>query len=92
MGTGTAAVGAYVLGNELTANGHTVAFQRYERRLRAYAEKCQRGGNRTGRFLAPLTKRGRWLRDATLSRKPLMDLMLRMGRDQATVDLPDYPV
>lgn len=55
------------------------------------AEKCQRGGNRIGRFLAPLTRRGRWLRDTLLSRKPLMDLMLRLGRDQATVDLPDYP-
>jgi 2-polyprenyl-6-methoxyphenol hydroxylase-like FAD-dependent oxidoreductase len=92
MGTGTGVVGAYVLGNELTANDHTVAFQRYERLLRAYAEKCQRGGNRTGRFLAPLTNRGRWFRDVTLSRKPVMDMMLRAGRDQATVDLPDYPV
>jgi hypothetical protein len=63
---------------------------RYERLLRAYAEKCQRGGNRTGRFLAPLTARGRWSRDTLLSRKPLMDLMLRLGRDQATVELPDY--
>lgn len=92
MGTGTAVVGAYVLGNELASNEHTIAFQRYEALLRAYAEKCQRGGNRTGRFLAPLTTRGRWFRDATLSRKALMDLMLRMGRDQATVDLPEYPV
>lgn len=106
MGTGTAVVAAYVLGNELRTvgnelrtpgnelrtTGYADAFQRYERLLRAYAEKCQHGGGRTGRFMAPLTMRGRWFRDAALSRKPLMDLMLRMGRDQATVDLPEYPV
>src|SRR5262249_39726700 len=90
MGTGTGVVGAYVLGNELSRRDHSIAFRRYERRLRAYAEKCQRGGNRTGRFLAPLTVRGRWSRDTLLSRKPLMDLMLRLGRGQATVELPDY--
>jgi hypothetical protein len=67
-----------------------VAFARYERLLRKYAEQCQRGGNRTGRFLAPLTRRGRWLRDTLLSRKPVMAMMLRAGAQVATIDLPDY--
>lgn len=87
MGTGTAVVGAYVLAAELADADYATAFARYEDRLRAYAEKCQRGGERTGRFIAPRTVRGRWLRDTLLSRKPLMDLMLKMGRDQATLDL-----
>jgi hypothetical protein len=32
------------------------------------------------------------MRDFSLSRKPVMDLMLRMGRDQAEVELPDYAI
>jgi 2-polyprenyl-6-methoxyphenol hydroxylase-like FAD-dependent oxidoreductase len=94
MGTGTAVVAACVLAGELDrADGdHRVAYARYDNLLRPYAGKCQQGGDRTGRFLAPLTNRGRWMRDFSLSRKPVMDLMLRMGRDQAEVELPEYAI
>jgi 2-polyprenyl-6-methoxyphenol hydroxylase-like FAD-dependent oxidoreductase len=94
MGTGTAVVAAYVLAGELDRAGgdHRTAYARYENRLRAYAEKCQESGERTGRFLAPRTRRGRWMRDFTLSRRPIMAWMLKMGRDQASVALPDYAI
>ena len=60
MGTGTAVVAAYVLAGELAAAGgdHTVAFPRYEEAVRGYAQACQKGGDRTGRFLAPHTRLG----------------------------------
>ena len=60
MGTGTAVVAAYVLAGELVAAGgdHTVAFPRYEEAVRGYAQACQKGGDRTGRFLAPHTRLG----------------------------------
>ncbi|WP_438272772.1 FAD-dependent monooxygenase [Streptomyces sclerotialus] len=93
MGTGTALVAAYVLAGELARAGgdHRAAFARYERRMRPYAEGCQKGGDRTGPFLAPRTATGLRLRNALLSRRFLMDRMLRAGqRASSTVGLPDY--
>ncbi|MEU6117274.1 hypothetical protein ABZ840_22375 [Streptomyces sp. NPDC047117] len=93
MGTGTALVAAYVLDGELArADGdHRAAFARYERRIRPYAEGCQKGGDRTGPFLAPRTATGLWLRNTLLSRPFLLDRMLRAGQKvSSTVELPDY--
>ncbi|WP_438310020.1 FAD-dependent monooxygenase [Streptomyces sp. HUAS TT3] len=93
MGTGTAVVAAYVLAGELARarNDHRTAFTRYENRLRAYAEGCQAGGDRTGKFLAPGTATGIRLRNTLLSRPWLLNRMLRMGeRVSSTVDLPHY--
>ncbi|MFJ7156349.1 FAD-dependent monooxygenase [Streptomyces sp. NPDC101118] len=93
MGTGTAVVAAYVLAGELArARGdHRTAFARYERRLRGYAEGCQAGAGRMGRFLAPATAAGICLRNGLLSRRPLLNGMLRLGqRASTTVALPDY--
>ncbi|RAJ46898.1 2-polyprenyl-6-methoxyphenol hydroxylase-like FAD-dependent oxidoreductase [Kitasatospora sp. SolWspMP-SS2h] len=91
MGTGTALVAAYVLAAELArADGdHRTALTRYERTVRPYARRCQRGGDRTGPFLAPRTARGLWLRNTLLGRRPLLDRMLAMGEDIATLDLPE---
>ena len=93
MGTGVALVAAYVLAGELARAGgdHRVAFPRYERMLRRYAQGCQRGGDRTGKFLAPRTAYGiRW-RDRTLSRPLLLAGMLRLGKKVSSLPLPDYP-
>ncbi|MGW1016694.1 FAD-dependent monooxygenase [Streptomyces niveus] len=94
MGSGTALVAAYVLACELarTPDDHRAAFTRYERGLRKYAEGCQAGGDRTGKFLAPGTATGIRLRNTLLSRPLLLNGMLRLGeRVSSTVTLPDHP-
>ncbi|MFG3014242.1 FAD-dependent monooxygenase [Streptomyces cinerochromogenes] len=94
MGTGTAVVAAYVLAGELAqARGdHRAAFARYESRLRKYAEGCQTGGDRTGKFLAPATATGIRLRNTLLSRRLFLNGMLKLGEKvSSTVTLPDYP-
>lgn len=93
MGSGTALVAAYVLAGELArAQGdHRVAFTQYERRLRKYAEGCQVGGDRTGKFLAPATAAGIRFRNTLLSRPLFLNGMLKLGeRVSSTVALPDY--
>ncbi|WP_306324970.1 FAD-dependent monooxygenase [Streptomyces venezuelae] len=93
MGTGSAVVAAYVLAGELArARGdHRTAFARYESRLRTYAQNCQAGGDRTGKFLAPATTTGIRLRNTLLSRRLLLNGMLELGeRVSSTVALPDY--
>ncbi|MFG3442527.1 FAD-dependent monooxygenase [Nonomuraea sp. NPDC047897] len=93
MGTGTAVVAAYVLAGELARAGgdHRAAFARYERLTRGYAEGCQKGGDRTGMFLAPGTALGLRLRNGLLSRRPIMNLMIKEGRKvSSTIALPGY--
>ncbi|MFE2410328.1 FAD-dependent monooxygenase [Kitasatospora sp. NPDC059408] len=92
MGTGTAVVAAYVLAGELArARGdHRTAFARYERLLRGYAQGCQKGGDRTGPFLAPRTAAGLRVRNALLNRRWVLDRMLALGKQVSSVELPDY--
>ncbi|SCF00365.1 2-polyprenyl-6-methoxyphenol hydroxylase [Micromonospora coriariae] len=93
MGVGTGVVGGYVLAGELAAAGgdHRVAFPAYERRLRDYAMRWQRGAN-PGTFLAPATAGGLWLRNRLLRNRPVQALLVRGTRSLATdLDLPDYP-
>ncbi|MEV0278910.1 FAD-dependent monooxygenase [Streptomyces sp. NPDC050610] len=93
MGTGTAIVAAYVLAGELARAGgdHGAAFSRYESTLRDYARGCQKGGDRTGQFLAPGTAARLRLRNELLSRPFFLNWMLRQGRKVgSTVTLPDY--
>ncbi|MEV1115726.1 FAD-dependent monooxygenase [Actinosynnema sp. NPDC049800] len=93
MGAGTAVVGAYVLAGELaTADGdHETAFRRYEDRMRDYARRCQKGGDRTGKFLAPASRFALRARNGLLGTKFLLDLMLKAGKDITNkIDLPDY--
>ncbi|MFE0138624.1 FAD-dependent oxidoreductase, partial [Streptomyces sp. NPDC059037] len=73
------------------ANGdHRAAFARYENRMRGYAQGCQKGGDRTGKFLAPATATGLRLRNALLSRRSLLNWMLKQGEKVSTLALPDY--
>ncbi|MFE9746560.1 FAD-dependent monooxygenase [Saccharothrix saharensis] len=93
MGTGTAVVGAYVLAGELAAadGDHRAAFRRYEDRMRDYARRCQKGGDRTGRFLAPASTFGLRARNGLLGNHFLLALMLKAGKDITDkIDLPDY--
>ncbi|WP_033441529.1 FAD-dependent monooxygenase [Saccharothrix sp. NRRL B-16314] len=93
MGTGTAIVGAYVLAGELAAsNGdHTAAFRRYEHVMRGYAQRCQKGGDRAGKFLAPPSRFALRMRNTLLGNRFLLDLMLKAGKDISDdVELRDY--
>ncbi|MFI1971589.1 FAD-dependent oxidoreductase [Streptomyces cinnamoneus] len=91
MGTGTAVVAAYVLAGELAAAGgdHVTAFARYEALLRDYAQGCQRGGDRTGKFLAP-GRLGLPVRNWLLRRRRVLDWMLAEGKKATHLELPDY--
>lgn len=93
MGTGTAILGAYVLAGELSRSpgDHRGAFRRYESLLRAYAQERQKGGTRTGRFLAPSSKLGLRLRNTALSRRRVLAWMLRIAKEGTTLALPHYP-
>ncbi|MFE0046745.1 FAD-dependent monooxygenase [Streptomyces albireticuli] len=93
MGTGTGVVAAYVLAGELgrTPDDQRAALARYERLTRGYAQGCQKGGDRTGRFLAPRTTWGLRLRNGLLSRPRILNRMLEEGRKvTGTIALPDY--
>ncbi|AZM94120.1 MULTISPECIES: FAD-dependent monooxygenase [Streptomyces] len=93
MGTGTAVVAAYVLAAELarTPQDPRTAFRRYESLVRPYARACQRGGNRTGPFLAPATPLGLRLRNALLNQPRALAWLLKQGRTTATLPLPRLP-
>jgi 2-polyprenyl-6-methoxyphenol hydroxylase-like FAD-dependent oxidoreductase len=93
MGTGTAIVAAYALAGELAATegDHSVAYPRYERLLRDFARRGQKGGDTTGKFLAPRSAWGIRLRNGLLNRPALMNLMLKMAKDRTNdIQLPDY--
>lgn len=92
MGTGTGVVAAYVLAGELAlANGdHRAAFTRYEDAMRGYAQGCQKGGSRTGKFLAPGTTIGLRIRNGLLSRRSFLNWMLKEGQKISAIGLPDY--
>lgn len=93
MGVGTGVVGGYVLAGELAAadGDHRIAFPAYERRLRDYAMRWQRGAS-PGPFLAPATASGLWLRNRLLRTRSVQALLVRGTRSLATdLDLPDYP-
>ncbi|MER6448175.1 FAD-dependent monooxygenase [Streptomyces venezuelae] len=93
MGTGTAILGAYVLAGELSRSpgDHRAAFTRYESLLRPYAEERQKGGDRTGRFLAPSSRFALHLRNTVFGRRRVLAWMLRAAKDATTLALPDYP-
>ncbi|MGA8115447.1 MAG: FAD-dependent monooxygenase [Actinocatenispora sp.] len=93
MGVGTGVVGAYVLAGELAAAGgdHRVAFAAYERRLRSYAARWQRGAS-PGQFLAPSTGTRLWVRNTMFRTAVVRRLLVSSSKSLATdMDLPDYP-
>jgi 2-polyprenyl-6-methoxyphenol hydroxylase-like FAD-dependent oxidoreductase len=92
MGVGTAIVAAYVLAGELAASGgdHRAAFAAYERRLRRYAARWQRGAN-PGQFLAPSTATRLRLRNAMFNSSLVRRLLVGSTTTLATSpDLPRY--
>ncbi|MGY0235597.1 FAD-dependent monooxygenase [Longispora urticae] len=104
MGTGTAVVAAYVLAGELALagaghgaasarGGHEVAFAAYERRLRGFVRRCQRGGRGTGAFLAPATAFRIRMRDRVLNSRRLSGMLMAESQKNSTgVALPSYPL
>jgi 2-polyprenyl-6-methoxyphenol hydroxylase-like FAD-dependent oxidoreductase len=93
MGVGTSVVGAQVLAGELALAGgdHVAAFGAYEKLLRGYTDKWQRGSN-PGEFMAPSTKFRLAARNWTMRRKFMRTLMIKASKALATnVKLPDYP-
>jgi 2-polyprenyl-6-methoxyphenol hydroxylase-like FAD-dependent oxidoreductase len=95
MGTGTAVVAAYVLAGELAIAGgdYRAAFAGYEQAVRGYAQGTQKGGDRTGKFLAPRTGLGTQLRNRLLGNRLLLNLMLKAGQQvSGKIALQDYPV
>lgn len=95
QGNGTALVEAYVLAGELAAAGgdHRAAFPAYEKRIGRFARRTQKGGDTTGRFLAPRTARGIRMRNYLNNRKWFLDLMFKVAADRSTaLVLPDYPI
>jgi len=96
MGTGAAIVEAYVLAGELAAaaGDHSTAYARYEERTRAYALRCQRGARGVGRFMAPRSRMGIWLRNRmlnTMNMLPGKGLMERIAMSRAEgINVPEY--
>ncbi|AGZ44616.1 FAD-dependent monooxygenase [Actinoplanes friuliensis] len=93
MGNGTAVVAAYTLAGELAAAGgdHTVAFARYEARIKPFARRAQRGGSGAGHFLAPRTARGLRIRNWLHNQGWFLKLTYRIAGDRSGgIDLPDY--
>ena len=93
QGNGTALVAAYALAGELAAaaGDHTIAFARYEQRIAKFARGTQKGGDTTGRFLAPKTARGLRIRNGMHNLGWFMTLSSKIAKDRSTnVDLPDY--
>jgi len=93
QGNGTAIVSAYVLAGELAAahGDHRVAFERYERRIARFARGTQKGGDTTGRFLAPRTARGIRMRNWFNNQDWFIRLTFKIAADRsAAVALPDY--
>ncbi len=91
FGSGLAMVAGYVLAGELAAAGgdHRVAFRRYEEDFRDYA-KISRNAN-AGRFLAPRTARGIWMRNRVFTSGLIMKMMTKMGDSYASdITLRDY--
>jgi len=93
QGNGTAIVSAYVLAGELAAAGgdHRVAFPAYEKRIGKFARGTQKGGDTTGKFLAPKTATGIRARNYLNNRKWFINLTFKIAADRSTnLDLPEY--
>jgi 2-polyprenyl-6-methoxyphenol hydroxylase-like FAD-dependent oxidoreductase len=94
MGTGTAIVGAYILAGELTAkpNDHAAAFARYQTRAAPFAAACSKNGEGSGKFLAPKTAAGLFVRNAMFSFPSVKQWMIDLANESgADIELPDYP-
>jgi 2-polyprenyl-6-methoxyphenol hydroxylase-like FAD-dependent oxidoreductase len=94
MGVGTDIVGGYVLAGELAAarGDHRTALPAYEKRMRAYAGKRQRGAG-PGQFLAPSTPARLRIRNSLLRTRAVQHLLVAGSASLATTpSLPEYAV
>ncbi|GIM81433.1 FAD-dependent monooxygenase [Salinispora arenicola] len=92
MGVGTGIVGAYVLAGELAAarGEYHTAFAAYQRRMRPYAARWQRGTN-PGRLLAPSTAWGLRTRNSLFATRLVQKLLVMTTKTLATrQSLPAY--
>ncbi|MFJ3767306.1 FAD-dependent monooxygenase [Streptomyces sp. NPDC090082] len=96
MGSGLALVGAYVLAGELAAahGDHRVAFARYEREMRPYAEGCQKMGDGVARLMVPGSRTAAALLDRYYKVMPYLpgrNMAARIARKAAeNITLRDY--
>ncbi len=95
QGTSLAIVGAYVLAHELAADSSPArAWQRYEREMRPYATRCQRGATHVGGFFAPRTRFGlacRNLMYGVLTSRRFSGFFTRLVKEAASdFALPQY--
>lgn len=93
QGNGTAMVEAYALAGELAlAHGdHRVAFPRYQALVAKFARRTQRGGDTTGRFLAPRTAHGLKIRNYLHNQSWFMRTTYGIAAGRSTgIALPDY--
>jgi 2-polyprenyl-6-methoxyphenol hydroxylase-like FAD-dependent oxidoreductase len=94
MGTGSAIVGAYVLAGELLANpaDYAGAFARYQALVFPFADPAATNGETSGKFLAPATAHGLFLRNTLFSFPPMKNWMVAEAQKTGTgIDLPPYP-
>lgn len=94
QGSALAMIGAYILAGELAkaAGKHDIAFANYEKLLRGFVEKKQRGAAGFASALAPKTRLGLFFRNQVFRAAALPGLaQYTFGRDIIdTLQLPDY--
>ena len=85
---------AYTLAGELHAaeGDHVRAYQAYERRLRPYVERKQKGARGFARSFVPKTSAGLWLRNMALELTTRLHLSKLLFGTQLSdpLRLPDY--
>ena len=94
QGSALAMTGAYILAGELAkaAGQHDIAFANYEKLLRGFVEKKQRGAERFASAFAPKTRLGLFFRNQVIRAAAIPGFArLTFGRDIIdTLELPDY--
>jgi 2-polyprenyl-6-methoxyphenol hydroxylase-like FAD-dependent oxidoreductase len=92
QGSALAMMGAYVLAGELAKAQHEVAFANYEKLLRSFVEKKQRGAERFASAFAPKTQLGLFFRNQVIRAAAIPGFArFTFGRDIIdTLQLPDY--
>jgi 2-polyprenyl-6-methoxyphenol hydroxylase-like FAD-dependent oxidoreductase len=94
QGSALAMTGAYILAGELAkaAGRHDIAFANYEKILRGFVEKKQRGAERFASAFAPKTQLGLFFRNQVIRAAAIPGFArFTFGRDIIdTLQLPDY--
>jgi 2-polyprenyl-6-methoxyphenol hydroxylase-like FAD-dependent oxidoreductase len=94
QGSALAMTGAYILAGEIAkaAGQHDIAFANYEKILRGFVEKKQRGAERFASAFAPKTRLGLFFRNRVIRAAAIPGFArFTFGRDIIdTLQLPDY--